>query len=170
MGEEHLDQRPRPVAIAEAAPRQLEEAVVRGGETAGGARLVKSRGTRECAELDLQGLEVVVELERFDALADRAPVTGDDPRAVERLHGLGRKAHGEARPRIADGDRVEALADADAALRVHPAGEVEPDLEGIVRQRAQVGSLGGEVLGDGHAPAFDVAKVVEHGRPPRTAR
>lgn len=73
MGEEHLDQRPRPVAITEAAPRQLEEAVVRGGEAAGGARLVKSRGTRECAELDLQGLEVVVELERFDALADPRP-------------------------------------------------------------------------------------------------
>ena len=158
--QQHPDEGPGAVLVAELLPGPVPEALVDRGEGAGLPGSDQRAGPGQGPGLDAEDLQVVVEVEYLGPFAERPGVPGDDARPVHGQNGVGPEAHVDPAAGVADRDGVEGLADTHPGLGVDPAGEVELHLEGLVRQGQQLRLLGREVLGHSEAPGLDVAEVV----------
>jgi hypothetical protein len=90
---------------------------------------VERRRAGECAGLQPEHLEVVVEIEDLATLAHRPLVGSDELSALEELDRLGAEQDPHLAPGETDRHRVAALADADARLRVDAVLRFETDVE-----------------------------------------
>lgn len=98
--QEHADESLSAVAFAQASPGDLEEAVVSRTEAPRRTGLGQGGGSGEGAGLGGQGLEVVVQFEDLEPLADGTSVMGDDASGVESFDAFGIETHLNAACRL----------------------------------------------------------------------
>ena len=94
--------------------------LVVGGERPRGFGVGQRGGTRECAGLGLENLEVVVEHQHLGVAACGTLMTRYQPVGVENFHRGGGQSHGQAPPGIPGGHRVVALAHRNPCPQIHP--------------------------------------------------
>ena len=104
MQQQHMDEGPGPVLVAEPLPGQVPETLVSVGEGPGPAGMDEGTCPGQCSGLEVENLQIMVEVEHFGPFADGPGMACDHTRSVHGRHVGGPQADIDATTGIADRD------------------------------------------------------------------
>jgi len=133
VGEEHVDQPAGAAGVALRRAGGVPVGLVGGGEHPEPAGLDQGRRTGQGTRLGLQDLQVVIQGQDVEELADCPLVAGDGGGSVEDLDGGRAEPNGQAAPSEAGRDRVGALAHRHPRLRIDPGQQQPGGVERLTR-------------------------------------